>query len=1135
MRRTIKRKTLAWLLAAVLALPLLTGLTPKAFAADHTYYIDYGNITVAKNAGDASMLDVTFYATSGASSTTTDTVASSDEIVITQTNGSTNSVITVSSGDVHMTLDKVYIYNLHSQPFTVYSGAAVHLTLSGPNKLDTGGASANIAGLNVPSGASVTIDKKSSDAGDSLVAIGGSLCAGIGGGNNQSCGTVVINGGTITAGTVSGGAGIGGGFYGNGGTVTINGGVVTANGSSGAGIGGGGAGGGGMVTINDGIVTANGDYGGAGIGGGGGTGGTPGGGGGTVTIHGGIVTANGDVQDEQSAGAGIGGGGGTTYFTGGRGADVTITGGTVVATGGIIMGEICAANIGGGSNSLNPGTLKIDIAEPDAVIDYGYGGNISGSGPYTITANSGYVIDSLKVDGITISDATGQDSYEIISVSKSLIVTFAYTANFTKPANGSLTVSSAGETITSGQIVRGGKQLSIIVKPDTGYILESLTVNGEDVTDDYDDGYLYTVGTKGYYRTLTAQKDTGTQGAQIAASFVLESSLDDILVSVTTPDAITGILNGTAKTASALGLPSTVTLVTDHESAQASVLWNVAASAYDPSNAAAQTFMVNGTVTLPAGVQNPNSVSLNVSVSVSVDAAAPVPVAWQTAMADGAADTITSTKIGFTFDTAITGLTAENITMTDGTGSAVKGALLGSGTSWSIALDSINVQGTVSVAIASPAGYTLSGSPKVVAVYRAAAGTPPVIVTGVLENGTAGIPYIQALAAAGSAPFTWTVEVGSLPDGLILSGGAITGTPIAAGTFHFTLKAQNSSGSDTKALNITILPVMYTITATASTGGSINPTGPVSVAAGSSQTYTIIPDAGFTIDFVTVDGERQIPVSTYTFTGINAEHTIQAAFALANANEFTFGIRETEVSSTTIHAEGLFKPSAVLKAVSLADGDSDREALASLLSGKEIIAAFECSVSPEDAYKPPLTLRIQVGEQYNGRTVYILHRLHNGNVEQFTPTVAGGEAVISLQELSPFLIAADPWITITAQPQSMTAAKGHTATFSVTAEGETPLSYQWQKKTGKSTAWADILGAVDTEYTTSATTLANSGYQYRVVITDHMNNSVVSDAAALTVVKAPDTGDHSRPVLYAALMILFIALAIMLLRRRKTV
>ena len=72
----------------------------------------------------------------------------------------------------------------------------------------------------------------------------------------------------------------------------------------------------------------------------------------------------------------------------------------------------------------------------------------------------------------------------------------------------------------------------------------------------------------------------------------------------------------------------------------------------------------------------------------------------------------------------------------------------------------------------------------------------------------------------------------------------------------------------------------YTITATASVNGSISPAGPVSVVRGGSQTLTISPDPGYQIQSVIIDGSNKGALTTYTFTNVNANHTIAAYFRL---------------------------------------------------------------------------------------------------------------------------------------------------------------------------------------------------------------------------------------------------------------
>lgn len=69
------------------------------------------------------------------------------------------------------------------------------------------------------------------------------------------------------------------------------------------------------------------------------------------------------------------------------------------------------------------------------------------------------------------------------------------------------------------------------------------------------------------------------------------------------------------------------------------------------------------------------------------------------------------------------------------------------------------------------------------------------------------------------------------------------------------------------------------INATASTGGSINPSGYVSLNYGGSQAFTITPSSGYYVASVLVNGSPVGTVNTYTIQNINGATTISAAFA----------------------------------------------------------------------------------------------------------------------------------------------------------------------------------------------------------------------------------------------------------------
>ncbi|HXY54423.1 MAG TPA: Ig-like domain-containing protein, partial [Nitrospirota bacterium] len=122
----------------------------------------------------------------------------------------------------------------------------------------------------------------------------------------------------------------------------------------------------------------------------------------------------------------------------------------------------------------------------------------------------------------------------------------------------------------------------------------------------------------------------------------------------------------------------------------------------------------------------------------------------------------------------------------------------------------------------------------------------------------------------GSRSFTITPNAGYAIVSVLVDGvsqGAVT-------SYTFTNVIANHTISATFALN----PV---ITASAGAGGSISPSGSVSVTSGASQTFTITPNAGYSITSVLVDGVSQGAVTSYTFTNVTANHTISATFTLS--------------------------------------------------------------------------------------------------------------------------------------------------------------------------------------------------------------------------------------------------------------
>ena len=103
----------------------------------------------------------------------------------------------------------------------------------------------------------------------------------------------------------------------------------------------------------------------------------------------------------------------------------------------------------------------------------------------------------------------------------------------------------------------------------------------------------------------------------------------------------------------------------------------------------------------------------------------------------------------------------------------------------------------------------------------------------------------------------------------------------------------NYTGSFTKQFVIK-KSEYYTITANAQLGGSITPSGEVSVAEGQDQIFKINADNGYIIEKVVVDGESVGNVSEYKFSSVDSTHTIEAFFTPIKAESIE--LSDTEIT-----------------------------------------------------------------------------------------------------------------------------------------------------------------------------------------------------------------------------------------------
>jgi len=106
--------------------------------------------------------------------------------------------------------------------------------------------------------------------------------------------------------------------------------------------------------------------------------------------------------------------------------------------------------------------------------------------------------------------------------------------------------------------------------------------------------------------------------------------------------------------------------------------------------------------------------------------------------------------------------------------------------------------------------------------YSLTVAVPTLTISGTLSNGVVGQAYSQALTASGGvAPYTVTLQTGTLPAGLVLSpGGALSGTPTQGGSFNLVIRATDSSTGSGPAIvdrSFTLVIDAPTITVTPTT------------------------------------------------------------------------------------------------------------------------------------------------------------------------------------------------------------------------------------------------------------------------------------------------------------------------------
>jgi hypothetical protein len=159
-------------------------------------------------------------------------------------------------------------------------------------------------------------------------------------------------------------------------------------------------------------------------------------------------------------------------------------------------------------------------------------------------------------------------------------------------------------------------------------------------------------------------------------------------------------------------------------------------------------------------------------------------------------------------------------------------------------------------------------------------------------NGAITPAGVTTINSGGSQSYAINPDTGYHVSDVIVDGSSVGNVT----TYQFTNVVASHTISATFAITT------YPVTATSGSNGNVVPAGITMVNSGASQVYTVTPDPGYHFDILTVDGSSATLTgpNTYTFTNVQAPHSITATFTI---NTYTI--------NATSGANGLVTPGGI--------------------------------------------------------------------------------------------------------------------------------------------------------------------------------------------------------------------------------
>jgi len=472
----------------------------------------------------------------------------------------------------------------------------------------------------------------------------------------------------------------------------------------------------------------------------------------------------------------------------------------------------------------------------------GTGGTISPAGAqtvgrgsnkgFTVTANNGYVIDTLTVvkgtTKETITAAADQASYaytfEGVAANGSIKATFkTKTYTITVKAGTGGAISPAG-----AQTVGRGANREFTVTANNGYVIDKLTVVKGDTTE-----------------TITASGQTLWRYTfqNVAANGSITATFKQFHT-ITATEGNGGSISPSDQT---VENGKSVTFTITAETANGYVIdalavdGNIVSAASGQSTYAYTFTNVTQNHTISVTFKKPQYLTITVSAGENGT------------ISPGTSQIERGTTKAFTI-AAASGYGIDALTVD---GSVVAGA---SGTSaYTYTFAKVSENHTISAIFKQQSQFTIK--------------------TGLGTGGTISPRKDTTVAKDGSQSYTITASTGYVISRVkVVKGTKSEIIEDAAGKTSYAYTFTNVQADGRIEASFEKPATTYTIEASAGANGTITPSGSVSVTSGGSQTFTMEGSNGYVVKDVLVDGVSEGARTTYTFTNVTANHTISVTF-----------------------------------------------------------------------------------------------------------------------------------------------------------------------------------------------------------------------------------------------------------------